>query len=69
MIVVYRFKNVQADVNKNGELIVYDADTGKILCKADKCEVYHYDNHNDNWINKYLYHRISFIVLAITINH
>ena len=48
MIVVFRFKNVQADIDKNGKLTVYEAESGKILCTADKCEVYHYDNHNNN---------------------
>ena len=69
MIVLFRFKNVQADVDKNGKLTVYEPESGKILCTADSCEVYYYDNHNNNWINKYLYNCISFIILATGLDH
>ena len=40
MIVVFRFKNVQADVNKDGELTVYNPDTGKILVEGKVTKIY-----------------------------
>ena len=33
MIVVYRFEKVNVDIMKDGSLIVYDPETGKILCE------------------------------------
>ena len=33
MIVVYRFEKVNVDIAKDGSIIVYDPETGKILCE------------------------------------
>lgn len=39
-IVSYRFKKVQVDIFPNGELVVYEAETGKIKCEGKVTKLY-----------------------------
>lgn len=39
-IVVKRFQNVQVDIFPNGELVVYEAETGKINCEGKVTKLY-----------------------------
>ena len=39
-IVSYRFKKVQVDIFPNGELVVYEVETGKIKCEGKVTKLY-----------------------------
>ena len=50
-IVSYRFKKVQVDVFPNGELVVYEAETGKIKCEGKVTKLYECNISNRNLHN------------------
>ena len=39
-IVVKRFKSVQVDIFPDGDLVVYEAETGKIKCEGKVTKLY-----------------------------